>query len=205
MINESNHIFSIMNPFDEQEILIIRQLVRDPRQSDTAIAETTGVSVRTVNRKRQRLEEDGVVSYHTQVDLSSDGNGQFQTRHLYTIQFRVGITLRQLLDEIRQESNVRTIFTELIFESHIAEIDGKLALIMFIEGQTDREIVETFQEKIIPSLLKNHGQDSIEEISTMRVLSPIRIMRNYLPLVNMEAGFIRKDWPDEAIFVGQTA
>ncbi len=194
-----------MKPFDEQETLIIRQLVRDPRQSDTAISETTGVSSRTVNRKRQKLEEDGIISYHTQVNLSGDGNGQFQTRHLYTIQFRVGITLRQLLDEIRQEPNVRTIFTELIFESHIAEIDGKLALLMFIDGQTDREIVETFQEKIIPSLLKNHGEDSIEEISTMRVLSPIRIMRNYLPLVNMEAGFVRKDWPDEAIFVGQTA
>ncbi len=192
-----------MSPFDEQEVLIIRQLVRDPRQSDTAIAETTGVNVRTVNRKRQRLEEAGTISYHTQIDLSEHGNGQFQSRHLYTVQFRVGITLRQLLDDIRQEPNVRTIFTELIFESHIAEIDGKLALLMVIEGQTDREIVETFQEKIIPSLLKNHGHDSIEQISTMRLLAPIRIMRNYLPLVNMEAGFIRKDWPDEAIFVGQ--
>ncbi len=194
-----------MTPFDKQEVLIIRQLVRDPRQSDTAIAETTGVNVRSVNRKRQRLEEAGTISYHTQIDLSEHGNGQFQSRHLYTVQFRVGITLRQLLDDIRQEPNVRTIFTELIFESHIAEIDGKLALLMVIEGQTDREIVETFQEKIIPSLLKNHGQDSIEQISTMRLLAPIRIMRNYLPLVNMEAGFIRKDWPDEAIFVGQQA
>ncbi len=190
-------------PFDDQEILIIRQLVRDPRQSDTAIAETTGVSARTVNRKRQRLEEEGIISYHTQVNLSGEGTGQFQARHLYTIQFRVGVTHSQLVDEIRQEPNVRTIFTELIFESHIAEIDGKLALLMFIEGQSDREIVETFQSKIIPSLLKNHGSDSIEEISTTRVLSPIRIMRNYLPLVNMEAGFIKKDWPDEAIFVGQ--
>lgn len=194
-----------MTPFDEQEVLIIRQLVRDPRQSDTAISETTGVNVRTVNRKRQRLEEAGTISYHTQIDLSENGNGQFQARHLYTVRFRVGITLRQILDDIRQEPNVRTIFTELIFESHIAEIDGKLALLMVIEGQTDREIVETFQEKIIPSLLKNHGPDSIEQISTMRLLAPIRIMRNYLPLVNMEAGFIRKDWPDEAIFVGQQA
>ena len=194
-----------MTTFDEQEILIIRQLVRDPRQSDTAIAESTGVSTRTVNRKRQRLEDAGIISYHTQVDLSGSGTGQFQARHLYTIQFRVGVTLKQLLDEIRQEPNVRTVFTELIFESHIAEIDGKLALLMLIEGESDREIVETFQEKIIPSLLKNHGKDSIEEISTTRVLSPIRVMRNYLPLVNMEAGFIRKDWPDEAIFVGKQA
>lgn len=194
-----------MSPFDEQEILIIRQLIRDPRQSDTAIAETTGVSTRTVNRKRQRLEEDGIISYHTQVDLSASGNGQFPARHLYTVHFRVGVTLRQILEDIRREPNVRTLFTEMLFESHIAEIDGKLALVLLIEGEGDREIVEAFHEKIVPSLRKNHGPDSIEKISTMRLLSPVRVMRNYLPLVNMEAGFIKKDWPEAAIFVGQQA
>ncbi len=194
-----------MTLFDEQEFLIIRQLVRDPRQSDTAIAETTGVSTRTVNRKRQRLEEDGIISYHTQVDLSSGGSGQFPARHLYTVHFRVGVTLRQLLEDIRREPNVRTLFTEMIFESHIAEIDGKLALVLMIEGEGDREIVEAFHEKIVPSLHKNHGADSIEKISTMRLLAPVRVMRNYLPQVNMEAGFIKKEWPEAAIYVGHTA
>ena len=28
-------------------------------------------------------------------------------------------------------------------------------------------------------------------------------MRNYILPVNMENGYIRKDWPDEAIYVGR--
>ncbi len=45
--------------------------------------------------------------------------------------------------------------------------------------------------------------DSIESISTMRLLAPVRVMRNYLPLVNMKAGYLVGDWPDEALYVGE--
>jgi hypothetical protein len=98
---------------------------------------------------------------------------------------------------------VRSIFTEITFESHIAEIDGKLAMMLFIDGASDTDIVQTVQGKLIPSLLQNHGKNSIEEISTIRLLAPVRVMRNYLPFVNMENGYIRKDWPDDAIYVGK--
>ena len=124
---------------DEQERLIVRHLIRDPRESDNGIGEATGVNVRTVGRKRQRLEQAGVLSYFTHVDLSSTGTGQFNTRHLYIIKFRIGITYKQLLDDIKREPFVRSIFTEIIFESHIAEIDGKLAMLLFIDGASDTE------------------------------------------------------------------
>ncbi|HEX8311548.1 MAG TPA: hypothetical protein VF614_09545, partial [Chthoniobacteraceae bacterium] len=88
-------------------------------------------------------------------------------------------------------------------ESHIAEIDGKTAMLLFIDGESDVGIVQTVQEKLIPSLLRNHGENSIEEVSTIRVLAPIRAMRNYVLPVNMESGYIRKDWPDDAIYVGK--
>jgi DNA-binding Lrp family transcriptional regulator len=192
-----------MRELDEQERLIVRQLVRDPRESDNGIGELTGVNVRTVNRKRQRLEEEGILSYHTHIDLSAQGAGQFNARHLYIIKFRIGVTFKQIVEDIRREPFVRSIFTEIIFESHIAEIDGKLALLLFIDGASDTDIVQTVQEKLVPSLLRNHGENSIEEISTIRMLSPVRVMRNYLPFVNMEHGYIRKDWPDEAIYVGK--
>ena len=192
-----------MRELDEQERLIVRQLVRDPRESDNGIGELTGVNVRTVNRKRQRLEEEGILSYHTHIDLSAQGAGQFIARHLYIIKFRIGVTFKQIVEDIRREPFVRSIFTEIIFESHIAEIDGKLALLLFIDGASDTDIVQTVQEKLVPSLLRNHGENSIEEISTIRMLSPVRVMRNYLPFVNMEHGYIRKDWPDEAIYVGK--
>ena len=192
-----------MRELDEQERLIVRQLVRDPRESDNGIGEITGVNVRTVGRKRQRLEQEGILSYYTQLDLSSQGTKQFNTRHLYIVKFRIGVTYKQLTEDIQREPFVRSIFTEIIFESHIAEIDGKLAMLMFIDGASDTEIVQTVQEKVIPSLLKNHGENSIEEISTIRLLLPVRVMRNYLPFVNMENGYIKKDWPDEAIYVGK--
>jgi hypothetical protein len=58
-------------------------------------------------------------------------------------------------------------------------------------------------EKIIPSLHKNHGADSIEEIQTVRLLAPVRVMRNYVLPVNMKTGYLVKDWPDDAIYVGK--
>jgi len=192
-----------MRELDEQERLIVRQLIRDPRESDNGVGEITGVNVRTVGRKRQRLEQEGILSYYTHLDLSPTGTGEFTARHLYIIKFKIGVTFKQLTDDLKREPFVRSIFTEIIFESHIAEIDGKLAMLLFIEGASDTGIVQTVQEKLIPSLLRNHGENSIEEISTVRLLAPVRMMRNYLPFVNMEHGYIRKDWPDDAIYVGK--
>jgi DNA-binding Lrp family transcriptional regulator len=192
-----------MQNFDEQERLIVRQLIRDPRESDNGIGEATGVNVRTVGRKRLRLEQEKILSYHTHVDLSAAGTGQFGARHLYIIKFRIGITPQGILDDIKAEPRVRSIFSEVIFESHVAEIDGHVALLLFIDGASDADIVQTVQDKLIPSLLRNHGEGSIEEVSTIRVLAPVRVMRNYVIPVNMEQGYIRKDWPDEAIYVGK--
>jgi len=192
-----------MKHLDEQERLIVRHLIRDPRESDNGIGEATGVNVRTVGRKRQRLEESGVLSYYTPLDLSSRGTGQFGARHLYIIKFRIGITYKQVLEDIQREPFVRSIFTEIIFESHIAEIDGKLAMLLFIDGTDETNIVQTVQEQLIPSLLRNHGENSIEEVNTIRVLAPVRTVRNYIQPVNMQDGYIKKDWPDEAIYVGR--
>ncbi len=187
---------------DDQEKAIARALIRDPRLSDHAISEKTGVPAKTVSRKRSRLEAEGVLSYHTMVNLMEDGTGHFGTRHLYIIKFRLGVTKKQIVDEIKSEPNIKSVFTELIFQSHIAEIDGHIALIMLIEGRDDSDVVESMQGKIIPSLRKNHGQDSVEEVQTLRVLAPIRMLRNYIPIVNMKDGVLKEDWPDEAIFVG---
>ncbi len=195
--------YQSMKSLDEQERLILRQLVRDPRESDNGVGEITGVNVRTVGRKRKRLEQAGILSYHTHVDLTAAGTGQFTARHLYTIKFRIGVTFKQLTEDIKREPFVRSIFTQIIFESHIAEIDGKLALLLFIDGENDTDIVQTVQEKVIPSLLRNHGEQSIEEVQTMRLLAPVRVMRNYLPFVNMENGYLQSDWPDDAIYIGK--
>lgn len=191
-----------MRILDEQEKAIIRRLIRDPRESDNGVGELTGVNVRTVSRKRQRLEQEGILSYYANVDLSGNGTQQFTARHLYIIKFGVGVTYKQLVDDIKMEPS-KTVFTERVFESQIAEIDGKVALLLYIDGDSDVDIVQRMHEELIPTLLENHGVDLIEEISTMRILLPVRLMRNYLPLVNMNNGLMKPDWPDEAIYVGR--
>jgi DNA-binding Lrp family transcriptional regulator len=192
-----------MRILDEQEKAIVRQLIRDPRESDNGVGEATGVNVRTVSRKRDRLEQEGILSYYANVDLSGDGAKQYNARHLYIIKFKVGITYSQLIKDILHDSNQQSVFTETVFESHIAEIDGKVALLLFVDGNSDLDIVQRTHEELIPGLLKNHGNDSIESISTIRLLSPIRVMRNYIPIVNMSKGYIRPDWPGDAIYVGK--
>ena len=191
-----------MHILDEQEKLIVKALIRNPRLSDHAISRATGVPAQTVRRKRCRLEEEGALAYLTNLDLQESGLGLFCARHLYIIKFRPGITKKQIVNEIKSEPNIGTVFPELIYESHIAEIEGHIALVMIVEGKNDSEVVENVQAKIIPSLKKNHGADSIIQISTIRLLGPIRQLHNYLPAFNMSVGYLRPDWPDAAIFVG---
>jgi hypothetical protein len=142
------------------------------------------------------------LNFFSALDMQESGSGSFGAMHLYLIKFRIGITVKQIVEEIKSEANVRTIFTDLIYESHIAEMDGRVALAMIIEGKDDADILENVQGKIVPSLRKNHGPDSIEEISTIRLLRSIRIFHNYIPAVNMRNGVVQKEWPDDAIFVG---
>lgn len=189
-----------MRKLDIQDKQIIRALVRNPRCSDNKVSALTGVPVRTVSRKRARLEQEGVLSYSTVVEMQASGTGRFTTQHMLIIKFKLGITRNQIVAEIRSEPNVVNVFYELIRYSYIAETDGHIALVMVVEGESDSDIVESVQGKIVPSLQKNHGEDSIVELRTLRVLDPIRREHNYLPLVNMEDGFLKKDWPDDAIF-----
>ena len=186
---------------DDQERRIIRALIRNPRSSDNRISTLTGVPVRTVSRKRARLEQEGILSYYASVDMQAKGTGRFSTQHMLTIKFKLGITHRQIVEEIRHEPNVADVFSELIRDSYIAEIEGHIALVMVVEGESDSDVAENVQGKIIPSLQKNHGEDSILELKTIRLLDPIRRLHNYLPMVNMKEGCVVEDWPNDAIFV----
>jgi DNA-binding Lrp family transcriptional regulator len=190
-----------MRCLDDQERRIVRALIRNPRCSDNRISALTGVPVRTVSRKRARLEREGILSYYAAIDMQAEGTGRFSTQHMLTIKFKLGITRSQVVEEIRSEPNVADVYSELIRDSYIAEMDGHIALVMVVEGESDSDVAENVQGKIIPSLQKNHGEDSIYELRTIRLLDPIRRLHNYLPMVNMKEGFMNKDWPEDAIFV----
>ena len=191
-----------MRKLDQQEQKILRALTRNPRHSDNKVSTLTGVPVRTVSRKRTRLEQEGILSYRAVVEMQPEGTGRFNTQHMVIIKFQLGITHSQIVGEIRSEPNVATVFSELIRDSNIAEVDGHTAIVMVLEGESDRDIVQNLQGKIIPSLRKNHGEDSIADLHTIRLLGPIRREHNYLPVVNVHEGKLKDDWPEEAIFVG---
>jgi len=194
-------LWEMVRKLDSQEVKIVRALIRNPRLSDNQIGRMTGVPIRTVNRKRKRLEEEGLISYYTALNMGLDGTGRFNARHLYLVKFKLGISENRIIKEVEEEPNVRTVFTDFIYESHIAEIDGHIGLVLIIEGASDDEVNTKFNELMVPSLEKNHGKDSIIEVRTIRLSKPIRIFHNYLPMVNMEKGRIRESWADEAILV----
>ncbi len=192
-----------MENFDDQERAILRALIRNPRTSDNRIATTTGVPVRTVRRKRTRMENEGRVRYYAAIDRERGRDGTaLTTQHMVNIKFRLGVTRAQIEEEIRNEPNVANVFSELIRDSYLAETDGHIALVMIIEGASDSDVADSLQGKILPSIQNNHGGDCIQEVRTMRILGLIRREHNYLPKVNMPGANLDASWPDEAIYLG---
>ena len=189
------------NKSDIQSKLIIRALIRNPRVSDNQIGLMTGVPIRTVNRKRKMMEKQGFLNYYTELNMGKEGTRRFNARHMYILKFRIGISQNQIIEEVKEEPNVSTVFTEFIYESQLAEIEGHTALILMIEGTSDDEVNNKFNEIIIPSLEKNHGVGSIIKVTTIRLGKNIRLFHNYLPMVNMEKGKIKRSWDSDAIFV----
>jgi len=180
--------------FDEQEKLIIKALIKDPRMSDNNIGKLTKVPIRTVSRKRKKLEQDNKINYYVSV------NQKDRIRHLYMVKFRIGMTKNKLIEEIKKEPKIKSLFTEIIHQSTFAEIDGHTTILMRVEGSSDEEISENFNGKILPLMLKNHGADSVIEVSTIRLSEPIRIFHNYLPFINIKHGKLMPDWPLDSIY-----
>ncbi|MBI2190805.1 MAG: winged helix-turn-helix transcriptional regulator [Planctomycetes bacterium] len=191
-----------MTSLDTQCRKILKALIRNPRYSDNKVARLTGVPVRTVSRKRAWMQREGILAYYSALNLQSAGIGRFNTQQMIMIKFKLGVTRSQLLEEIRSEPNVVNVFSELIRESYIAEVEGHVALVMVMEGESDSDVAENLQGQIVPSLRKNHGEDSIVDLWSIRLLDSIRREHNYLPMVNMRDGVLKEEWPDEAIFVG---
>ncbi len=186
---------------DDKDRAIIRALIKDPTLSDNRISKLTQIPVKTVNRRRKDLEERNLISYHLNVNMGSSGTGRFNARHLYIVRFNLGFPQAKLIKEIVEERSVRTVFTDYIYESHIAEAAGHTALVLIMEGHSDDEINEAFNSRIIPSLKKNHGEDAILDVSTIRLSHAVRVFHNYIFPVNMEKGRMRKDWSYNSIFV----
>ena len=190
-----------MSQLDEQEVKIVRELIRNPRISDNALSKKTGVPVMTVNRKRKTLEESGMISYYTDLRHGDGGTEDFHAKQMYMIKFRIGITRQEFLNNMRKDRSLRRFNAEHIVMSYLGEKDGHLALIMIVNARTEQDLNESFNGHIVPMLKRNYGEDCIMSIDTTRVLEPIRQHHNYLDGVNMTKGRIEDNWPNEYIFV----
>lgn len=190
-----------MPELDDQEVMIIRELIRNPRISDNGISKRTGVPVMTVNRKRKSLEENDMISYYTDLRHGDGGTEDFYAKQLYIIKFKIGITRQVFLDNVRKDKDLKKFNAEHIVTSFLGEKDGHLAIMMMVNAHTEQDLTESFNGQIVPMLRRNFGDDCIISTDTLRILEPIREHHNYINGVNMKNGKIDDAWPTDCIFV----
>jgi DNA-binding Lrp family transcriptional regulator len=188
---------------NESERKIARELIRNPRISDNQIAKKTKIPVMTVNRKRKALERDGFLRYFTSLDTGEHGTGKYRAKQLYIIKFRIGITREQFINEIELDKGLLAFSANYISLSYLGEKDGHLTYILILDGETESKLMDEFNGKLVPYIRKKFGENSIREIITSRITNTLRRHHNYIPMLNMEKGVIKEDWPNEYIFVDE--
>ena len=190
-----------MSKLDNQEKLIVRELIRDPRISDNQIAIKTNVPLKTVNRKRKLLEEKNILNYYTHLDISPSGTGTFSSRMMFVIVLKNGITRKALMDKINYSQRENSFFAKHMFMSFIGDYEGNVAIISIVESHKHQDIIEIYNAEIVNELESFFGPGCILKNTTIPIMLNHRLFRNYVPLKNMKNGKIMKEWPDDHIFV----
>jgi DNA-binding Lrp family transcriptional regulator len=185
---------------DSQEIAILGQLIRDPRISDNQIAKKTNLPVKSVNRKRKKLEEAGILNYFTYVNHTDTGTGILPAKQMHIIKFKEGITRKSAVEAITREST-HSIMTRHIEHSWFGEDQGRLLMIYILESYKPKDLLEIFNAEIVPWLHRNFGNQSIQDVQVIDLTTIIRVFHNYLPGVNMKEGYIKPEWNDQHIFI----
>mgnify|MGYP000133979220 CR=1 FL=1 len=190
-----------MLKLDKNEKIIVRELIRNPRISDNRLSKRTGIPVMTVNRKRKKLEQGGRLFYYTRFATGEEEFKEYTARALYIIKFKIGITKKQYLRTFQEETKREEFYSEHLVSAWLGEKDGHLALIMIVEAETETQLVECFNGKIVPNLKLRFGDDCIRELITTKIISVLREHHTYLPLINMSNGRLKDDWLDDWIYV----
>lgn len=189
-----------MREIDKQEEIIVKELIKNPRISDNQISKNTGVPVKTVNRKRKKLEKEGLLYYFTYLNNGPHGTGMFTAKQLYIITFKSGITRKQVLEAIKKEEPTK-IELKHIAESYLGDADGHAIIVMIIESRRESDIIEIFNAELIPKFKRFFGEDAVVKTEAITLNVPIVMLHNYMPLVNIMHGKIKESWPDNLIFV----
>ncbi len=188
-----------MKNLDEREISIIREIIKNPKISDNQISINTKIPTKTVNRKRKHLERENLLYYFAYLNTWKDGVNLFNTRKLYIIKFREGITRNQFLENFFIEKGIINI--KHTASMYLGETNGLLALIMLMEAKEKEELMEIFNADLIPKIKTIFGEDAIKEIVSLEITDTLQHLHNYIPRLNITNGIIKNDWPDNLIFV----
>ena len=112
---------------DESERKVVRELIKNPRISDNQIAKNTKVPVMSVNRKRKRLENEGLLKYFTSFDTGEFGTGTFKAKQIYIIKFKIGITRGEYIEKLEKDNKKsKETEIELRKDAKMADIKGKI-------------------------------------------------------------------------------
>lgn len=186
---------------DEQESLIIRELIRNPRFSDNEVSRRTKIPVMSVNRKRKQLEKEGLLEYHTLLNTSESGTGTFKIKRLYIIKLKIGSTIEDFVSGLKADKKVRDFYPRFVEDAWLGEKDGHLALLLLMGATSDSQMTDILNGQVIRSLKQREGENAIVEINSININLPIRRHNNYCPSLNFEKGILKDDWKDEWIFV----
>jgi len=192
-----------MLKFDSQQKVIVRELIKDPRISDNKISKKTGIPLKTVNRKRKVLEEKGILNYLAYIEHGKPGTGQLKAKQLFIVFFKHGITRNAFLDEFLKIDSITHAQLKHVFEAHIGEANGRLALVLYLDSRQEEDLLEIYNVEIVPLLRERFGEDCIHSTQVITITSTAKLLRNYFPSLNLEKGKLKQDWPDQLIYVGE--
>ncbi len=150
---------------EEKDKLIIRELIKKPRISDSVISKNTGIPIKTVNRRRKYLEESNTLNYMTFVNNFPSGTARFNSMALYTIQFDYGATtegLRKIITS--QEYNQHPIIIKHVMLDMVGEKEGMVTYTFIITSRAHEDLVEILNADIVPMMKRYMGNDSIRKI-----------------------------------------
>ncbi len=156
---------------EEKDKSIIRELIRNPRVSDSEIAKKAGIPLKTVNRRRRYLEQSNTLNYMTFVNNFSYGTGRFNSLALYTILFEYGITTETLRRMIMsKEYNEHPVVVKHIVVDLVGEKGGMATYTLIITSRAHEDLVEILNADIVPMVKRFVGENSIRGIEE----NPIR-------------------------------
>ncbi|MFP4117386.1 MAG: AsnC family protein [Candidatus Woesearchaeota archaeon] len=150
---------------EEKDKAIIRELIKNPRIGDNQISKSTGIPVKTVNRRRKYLESSNTINYMTFVNNFSNGTGRFNSIVLYTMFFEYGITTEIVKRIIMsKEYNETPAIIKHIMIDMVGEKEGMATYSFMVTSRAHEDIIEILNADIVPMIKRYLGDGSIKKI-----------------------------------------